>query len=231
MVNCKGITKKGELCMRISKHASGFCSLHQPKSPKKSTVQESRPSSESYEWEMGDLSDHFPPEIMREILLNLNIFDLSRFSRVNRCCQKVVKDFKLIDGVEVKLFQSFVKSFKNKPTIVGYDIAKKYRIPHPRQHLILYPKEILRLTYIDSRIQARSKIKYRENKKGEVLFSIDKSHFEAFTRKFLCVPSTMTLDVLAGPSTIWNFQDIFLHYRKMKTRVDQYQEGNPNLKL
>jgi hypothetical protein len=209
-MECKGLTKKGTACSNLTKHISGMCGKHQIKCRLKSPKVEPNPS---IELDMGDLTQFFPSEIIQEILLNLNLFDLCRFSQVNRSCSFFIKQFELIQEKEKNEFCRFVKSFRSKPCIVGYDVLKKYNIPHPAQHLILFPKEMIRQSYFYTRI--RSRIKHKKS----LGITINESHYEDFSRKFLNVPSTM-LDVLSGKNTIWNFQTLFLYFRKIK-RVNE----------
>jgi hypothetical protein len=202
-----GITKKGTMCLNKTKHASGFCAIHLIKGKIKETSKV-QTNSPVHQLDMGDLSEIFPLEIIHQILSHLNLFDLSRVSRVNRSCRFVVKDLKMIDEKEKNEFEKFVKDFKSKPTIVGYDVLKKYRIPHPRQHLILFPKNLIQDTYFYSRSR------HKHN-------SVDKQHYESFCRKFLSVPSTM-VSVLSGSTTIWNFQSLFLFSKKVKRFEETY---------
>ena len=96
---CKAKMKKGTRCQNNPKPNSEFCKVHQSSKPTEvppPTEPEETIYIDHSELDMGELSVHFPNEIIYEMLKYLNVFELTDFSMLNRSCYRFVKVYRMI---------------------------------------------------------------------------------------------------------------------------------------
>jgi hypothetical protein len=228
MSTCNANTKKGKKCMNSTIHPSGLCIIHRPKKIEKSeevTIQNLDGL------EMGDFTKLFPNEIIYEILKYLDIFELSKFSIVNVSCHRFVKYYPMIHSKTKENYKMFMMDYKEKPSIINMETAKKYNIPYPSgQQLILYPKSMVDLAFIVSLIQNGKKLEFEiQRETGKIDWYYDKStHIEnltndrtIFAKNFLVVPSTMRT-IVESDLIQWNFRELYLYYQQMINHINIY---------
>ena len=228
---CNALTKKGTPCVYRSKDDSGRCAIHRPR--QMSVVEtEVLPELGNEPLDMGILTKTFPREIIREMLKNMNAFDMVNFAKANRSCNRFVKAFDLINNSWKIAYPRFVKTFKATPCLINAQTAKEYDIPIVQgQDLIVFPFDMVGSLFIEKMIHKSVKIKFKILDEETTNWTHDRSQDRAeFGKKFVKLYKTQRI-IVDSQFVRWNFQEMFIMWSRISRNLQEYQSKHPEMKL
>jgi hypothetical protein len=225
---CQGITKKGIRCSYKPKINSEYCSIHRQTivNPKRS-VQEDVTMKDV---DMGDLTFHFPNDIIREILKYLDFIDLTLFTSVSKSCGNFVSYFKLMNEDDKLQYLHFKNDFQMNVSLINCDFAEQNAIPVPvGQHLVLYPTKFIPMTKIEFLIQKGVVVSFTNKTKEGSTSWYHNVRDKFFENNFVKVNKSMK-HLIESKSIVWNFRNMFCHIVKISKTLHKYQIEHPERK-
>jgi hypothetical protein len=228
---CKATTKKGFRCQNNPKTDSEFCKVHhtsKPIQPPPSESEEEPMYIDHSTLDMGDLTDHFPNEIIREMLKYLNVFDLIQFSMTNRSCHNFVKTYKMVPKDMKIRYNHFLEFFNEKQCIINVEKAMEYNIPvYEHQQLIIYPTRFISMKKIELLIKKGIKIKFKKDHNDNITSWVyNKKELPSFEKDFIHL-NKATKHLLDSKLIKWNRRELYIHIEKMTRYLEDYRMNHP----
>lgn len=226
---CKALTKRGTNCLNSSLPNCDTCRIHKNNIlDKKGEENKFIPIKDLEVYDIGKLTMYLPNEIIKEIFNMLDIFDLSRLSRVNHSAYNFIGYNHMIKKSDIDDYKIFVTQYRAKPCLTLKSIAKTLGIPNPKgSELILFPKHIIDHVFIYLKVKNNSKVQYKKLQTS-VNWRIDKIQNKEFYKNFIPIPQS-NFQVLAGSDFSWQIESNYNYFKFIKKRLLLYQKENPLL--
>jgi hypothetical protein len=231
---CKAKTKKGTPCQNNPNPSSQFCKIHHSANQPPIQISQQEPEEppiyiDHSELEMGDLSIHFPNEIIFEILKYLNVFELVQFSMMNRSCMNFVKTYRMIPKDAKMRYEKFIEIFNEKQSIINVEKAMEYYIPvYKEQQLIIYPSRFISMKKIELLIRKGIKVKFKKDHNDNVISWIyNKNELSSFEKDFIQINKGMK-HLLVSKMIKWNRRELYLHIENISNYLQEYRMKYPD---